>query len=289
MYWLLALAAVCSAGKAVVCKRLGMNDKNSRSVFAWNSGIYLVAAVLSFLSMYPNFGAVFQVSGFSFIWAFLFAAFLLFTQITEIKAMALGSVSMTLLIFSGGFLLPIGYGYFCLGESVSLLRCCGIVLMIISMSFIIRPRKEGEVSWRWVCMSLLAMVGSGSVAITQKFHQSTVHADELQSFVTLGLLFASLFSFIVARIKQPRGQKPPALTLRDIEFVAISGLCIGALNMLNLFLAGKLPAAVQFPVYNIGSMLLTAMFSLFVLKERYTRSQKLGFVLGCISILLLGL
>ncbi len=289
MYWLLALSTVCAAGKAVICKNLGTNEKGAHSVFWWNSGIYLVAAVVGFLSLYPHFDDLFSISSFTLMLSVVFAALLLFTQVTEIKAMSLGSVSMTILIYSGGFLLPIAYGYFRLGEEISLLRGVGIVLMAIAMSFIIRPRKEGSVSISWLVMSCLALVGSGMVAVTQKHHQTTEYAEELACFVTLGLLWASLLSFILAMIKQSDKAKPSPPTVRDIGFVLASGLCIGVQNLLNLYLAGKIPAAVLFPVYNIGSMILTALFGTLVLKEKHTPWQWGGFVIGCISIFMIGM
>lgn len=294
MYYLLALTTVCAAGKAVVCKKLGADDKASRSIFSWNSGIYLVASVIAFFSLYPNFGKILSISPFTVLMATAFSVFLLFTQITEVRAMALGSVSMTILIYSGGFLFPIAYGYFILQgdqkETISPLCGIGIIVMMVAMALIIRPRKESGTSWHWVLMAFLSLIGSGMVAITQKHHQKANHAayaDEIACFVTLGLLLASLFSFVIARIERKKATPPPSFTKRDIAFVAISGLCIGMQNLLNLFLAGKLPSAVQFPVYNIGSMLLTALFGMIVLKEKHSIGQKIGFLLGCCSILLI--
>ena len=288
MYILLALTTICAAGKAIMCKQLGADDKESRSLFAWNSGIYLVAAIVALLYQFPDFGALFRVSLYTFFLAVIFAMFLLFTQITEIKAMKLGSASMTIRIYSGGFLLPIAYGYLFANEIISPLRIVGIVIMIAAMVFIIRPRKNGSVSPTWAVMSFLSMIGSGMIAVTQKHHQNTMYADELAVFVTLGLFFAAVFSFVIACVKKPT-IKPSRLTGKDITFVLMSGVCIGALNLLNLFLAGKIDAAVQFPVYNIGCMILTALFGAFVLKEKHTKSQYAGFVLGCLSIVLIGL
>lgn len=295
-YWLLALTTFCSAGKAIICKKLGTNEGSSHNVFAWNSAIYLIASLMAVLALYPNFGDLFHVSPFSLILAAVFAAFLLFTQVTEIFAMAHGSISMTILIYSGGFLIPIAYSCLLLPagekETVSLLCGVGIVLMSVAMTLIIRPRKEGGVSPRWVLMSFLAMFGSGMVAVTQKIHQKADHAayaDEIRSFVALGLLFAAVLSFIIAIITRKKGVTPAPLSRRDVGFILFSGACIGLLNMLNLLLAGKLPSAVHFPVYNIGSMLISALFGMLVLKEKNTVSQRVGFVIGCISIVFLGM
>ena len=127
------------------------------------------------------------------------------------------------------------------------------------------------------------------VAVTQKYHQNTVHKDELASFVMLGLLFAAALSFVVAVVKRAKAQKPPPPAFSDVGFVLIAGLCIGLQNLLNVFLAGKLAAAIQFPVYNIGSMILTGALGIVLFKERNTRRQLIGFAVGCVSILIIGL
>jgi len=61
------------------------------------------------------------------------------------------------------------------------------------------------------------------------------------------------------------------------------------LNLLNLNLAGKLPAIILFPVYNIGSIILTGIFCTIIYKEKNTKTGIIGFVIGCISIMIIGI
>ena len=67
------------------------------------------------------------------------------------------------------------------------------------------------------------------------------------------------------------------------------GLCVGFLNILNLTLAGKLPAVIQFPIYNIGGMILTGVLGAILFGEKNTKKQLIGFGIGCVSILIIGL
>jgi len=56
-----------------------------------------------------------------------------------------------------------------------------------------------------------------------------------------------------------------------------------------LNLAGKLPAIILFPVYNIGSIILTGIFCTIIYKEKNTKTGIIGFVIGCISIMIIGI
>ena len=83
--------------------------------------------------------------------------------------------------------------------------------------------------------------------------------------------------------------KKRGFTPRDLGFILFSGACIGALNVLNLTLAGKLPAVIHFPIYNLGSMILTGAAGALIYGERINKIQLIGFAIGCAAILIIGL
>ena len=60
------------------------------------------------------------------------------------------------------------------------------------------------------------------------------------------------------------------------------------LNFLNLSLSGKLPSVILFPIYNIGSMLLSSIISSIIYKDKPTKRQSVGFVLGIVAIFIVG-
>ena len=69
----------------------------------------------------------------------------------------------------------------------------------------------------------------------------------------------------------------------------MNGLFIGVLNLLNLTLAGKLPAMILFPIYNIGSIVLTGILCTLIYKEKNTKKEAIGFTIGCIAIIIIGI
>ena len=61
------------------------------------------------------------------------------------------------------------------------------------------------------------------------------------------------------------------------------------MNFVNLKLAGAIPAVIHFPVYNVASMMLTAVAGRVFFGERIGRRKLLGFGIGLIAITIIGL
>lgn len=288
LYFILILATVAATAKAITCKKIGTTDSSLYTVMRQNSIIFSVACSAVFIMLLPDVSQLFALSPFSFLLSVIFALSMIFTQTTEIKAMSVGSSSMTILIYSCGFLLPIFFGYFQYGENVSLWQCLGIAVLLVALYLIISPEQNGKVSILWLVFALLSMAGSGFNAIIQKIHQYSDFSDELMPFLVSMFFFSALFSFIVSLVAPKTQTKKLPLKTRMLLPV-ISGLFIGTLNILNLTLAGKLPAIIQFPVYSIGSIILTGVCGTLMFKEKNTKKQLVGFGIGCVAITIIGL
>ena len=106
------------------------------------------------------------------------------------------------------------------------------------------------------------------------------------------VVLGTLFSFCLARFEK-RNAADGALTERSKTdgktwvYTILLGVSVGAVNVLNTYLSGKMPSAISFPVMNGGSILLTAVFSMLVFKERLTGKQKIGLILGFAAILMI--
>ena len=286
-YLLLSLAALTSASKGLICKKIGSETKENWRVYLLNSVIFLVAS-LAVLLYGALCGTLCAPSTFTATLAIGFAALLLFTQISETYAMRLGSASVTILIYSLGLIFPIGYGRIFLSEEISLVQLLGGVLVIMALVFIIDPRGDKKFSTLWLSLSLLACFGSGMTAVVQKIHQSSDVRGELVVFLAIAFAFAALFLFLLSVFSKDKNTSL-TLTSDNLKFTLFSGICIGMLNILNLFLAGKLPAIIQFPIYNIGSMILTGVGGRLFFGERMPAKKLVGFAVGCVAIIMIGL
>ena len=286
-YILLFFATLASAAKVIMCKKIGHDSKNKQRMFLYNGVIFIVASLVILASMLTDIKAVFEISPFSFVLALLFAFFILFTQTGEILAMNYGSVSMTMMIFSCGFLIPIFYGCIFLNESISPWQIIGLAVLIVALVMIISPKKNERLSWLWLVFTVLSTLGSGTNAVIQKIHQASEHKGELLPFLFFALLFSSIFSFVASLLTRGGENTTKESKNRHSEallFLLLGGVCVGVLNILNLALAGKLPAVVQFPVYSIGSMILSGLAARFIYRERMSRRKLIGFGIGCVAI-----
>lgn len=288
VYILLILTTITATGKALACKKIGTTDSSLRIVMRQNSIIFITALFPVVLMLLPDLSVIFTLSPFSFILSMVFAASMILTQTTEIKAMSLGSSSMTILIYSCGFLLPIFFGYFRYDEAVSLWQVFGIFILLGALYLMISPEKNFKISFKWLFFSLLSMIGSGLNAIIQKIHQYSQFSDELLPFLISMFFFCALFSFVVS-IFAPKTSSVNLSFKERIIVPVVSGLFIGVLNILNLTLAGKLPSIIHFPIYSIGSMILTGVLGTLIFKEKNTKKQLIGFGIGCIAITIIGI
>lgn len=291
-YLLLFLSTFAAAAKGIMCKKIGHDTGDKRRMFLFNSVIFLFASSVIFCSLIARISDIFRISAYSFVLALLFAFFLLFTQTTEILAMRFGSVSMTMLIYSCGFLIPIFYGRIFLGEPISPMQLAGLFVLLLALVLIISPRKNERFSFPWLIFTALATLSSGTSAVIQKIHQSSVYKDELLPFLFFALLFSSLFSLIAVFFTRGGSYDVGEVKngkIKTLIFLILGGLCVGLLNILNLRLAGKLPAVIQFPIYSIGSMILTGLCGRFVYKEILSRRKLVGFAVGCVAITVIAL
>lgn len=298
-YLLLLCATMASAVKGLVCKKIGGSTGGNRQVFELNALIFLGAAVTVAAYAWLS-GIGFHASSLTVILSVLFAAMLLFTQLTQTFAMRYGPASITSLIYSLGFLLPIFYSALFLGEQISVLQICGILVAICSLCFMIDLKCDRKIGRLWLLFCFLACSGSGTNAIIQKIHRSRTLPEEIPCFLVLTFCMAMVFSWLVSllaeRGQQHNGEAGETVCRREpipvptlLFNLLFSGTVIGALNILNLVIAGKLPAIIQFPVFNIGSMILVGLGGKFLFHDKLTRRQTIGFVIGCGAILMIGL
>lgn len=298
-YILLLCATIASAVKGLVCKKNGAGISDNQRVFELNALIFLGAAMTVALYALCS-GAGFQMSVLTCGLSILFACMLMFTQLTQTFAMRYGPASITSLIYSLGFLLPIFYSALFLEEHISVLQILGMVGTVAALYFMIDLKCDRRTSGLWLLLSVLASIGSGTNAIIQKIHRSRTPESEIPAFLVLALFLAAVLAFLISVImgkKKVQGAsrtketvKAPRMELSVVLFnLLFCGISIGALNVMNLLLAGRLPAIIQFPVFNIGGMILVALGGKLLFHDKLTGRQAVGFVIGCGAILMIGL
>ena len=294
-YILLALSTIMATGKALFCKVVGMGTRTKKETMVLNFESFFVAFICSVFFVINKLNFLFEISWYSLILAVVFGASVALTQVTQSKAMGNGPSSIVTLIYSCGFVLPIICGLFFWQETVSIWQWIGVVVLILSLILVIGKKEEAKSGKVWIIFAFIAMFGSGLNAILQKTHQYSAFAEELPFFLVYALFFSTVFTGISALfVKSDEPNEKEKITGKRFFLWKVLppiglGVCVGVLNFLNLTLAGKIPSVILFPVYNVGSMLLTSLISVILFKDKITRNQTIGFFIGIFAILVIGL
>lgn len=290
MIFLLLLATLANTTKSIICKKIGQDGGDMRSVFFLNANIFAVGALTIFVCNLGQLERLLKLSSFSLLLAVIFAFFLLFTQLMQILAMSHGVVSLSNLIYSCGFLIPIFYCALFMNEPISTWQLVGIVILVGALVIVLPPEKNRKFSFLWLTFILLAMLGSGTNAILQKIHQASDFRGELVPFLILSLGLASLFSLVASLLSKGEEKRRTLYAKKSsVLLMLFGGMIVGFMNVANLTLAGQLPAVIQFPVYNTCSMLLTALAGRWIFGERIGRRKLLGYLIGLCAITVIGL
>lgn len=219
-----------------------------------------------------GFGVFF---GFSYCFAILLAAYLVQT----------GSFAFASLIISFGPLIPTLFGLIALSEPLKLHVLIGIVLLILSL-LCINLKKTERIRPLWMLLSIIAFVLNGLCSTIQAYHQTLYHRGGVLFMTT-----ATLISLVVTGIyfAMSRQKTSRAEVMVCIQCGTMRGVVNIVVNFLVIYLVGVLPSSVLFPSVSAGGVVFSFLASWLLFKETMTRNEKIGFVVGLVSVLLLNL
>lgn len=287
-YLLLVFSILLSVSKVVVCKEIALSSNSTKKSAKINSVLFFVSAlVLAIFTLIENPDGL-LISPFSLLVAVFLSATLFSSMFLEIKAMEKGSVALTNFIYSLGFLVPIVFGCLIWSEPVSVIQVAGIFVLLWALYLILNPKRTGKIRIDWIVLSFTAMFLSGVSAVLQKFHQYSDFVFETKGFLSITLLLASIYSMLFYFLCNRKEHEKTPIKQHG-KVILIGGILFAFLNYVNTTLAGRLPASIQFPIYHMGTMVLTCLISYIFFKERYKKMQIIGLILGVLSIIVIGI
>ena len=243
-------------------------------------------ALLSFAFI----GFKFDISLLSFVFGALNAAVLFGYNTSLIKAGERGSYAfMNMMMLFGGIFVPLVYSSVVIGSFPSIIQCAAIIAMIVACLLMnVENIKLGGTKISYFVFCLLLFLFNGLYGVLLKV-QDRYNANESQEMVIVsyGLmgviaLIQLLFKEKKAALKAFRFNKKSALYLA--LFLIISGL---AVNVLVLLLS-QINETVLYTVDNGGVMMLSAVYSITLFKEKATPLKIIGIIVAVASLCVLG-
>lgn len=222
------------------------------------------------------------------LYSVLFAVAYCSAIVFQFVALKHGPLSLTILITSYSLILPTLYGIFFLKERFTVIMAAGIVLFVISLALAVEIKRENKkISLLWFVAVSLAFIGNGMCAMVQKIQQIEFEGQYKGELMIFALLLVALFMLVMALI----GERQILINSvkRGWYLAAPLGAANGLNNLLVLILNNMIPAAVLFPVVSAGGVVISSVAGVFVFKEKLSRTQLAGVIIGILAIVLLNI
>ena len=207
----------------------------------------------------------------------------------SILAIKTGPLSLSSLVTSYSLIIPTFYGIIVLGEPTKLMLYVGIVLLVISIFFVNMEKKgeEKKITLKWILCALLSFLANGACSTVQKVQQLDFNGLYKNESMIIALAISSVLLFISAFIIE--GKEVKTVIKKGFWFYALCGVANAVTNYFTILLATRMPASITFPVLSAGGIVLAAIISVFGFKEKLSKMQWVGMILGIASIVALNL
>ena len=205
----------------------------------------------------------------------------------SVVAIASGPLSLTSLIVSFSLMLPTLYGLIFLNDPIGVGLFPGLALLAASL-FLINKREKGvKINTKWVISVIFAFLGNGFCTISQKMEQLAFDGGYKNEFMIIALIITAVICLVMTLTKERDILK---VQKWDGYFLGIiCGALNGVVNLLVMILSGLMPVSMMFPIISAGGIVAIFVISLVFYKEKLSRLQIIGYILGTVSVVLLNL
>lgn len=261
------------------------NQKTNSGVFTFSTATSFISLLFFLATLNGKFQYPIELLWYSVSFAIAFCL----SSVCSFLAISTGSLSLTSLFTQYSLLIPTLYGLLYLNESAGALLIIGILLLLVSLIFV-NFEKKGEkkqITLKWLVLIFLAFAGNGACSAIQKVQQVKFGGLYKSELMIAALTIVTLLLFIISLLVE---RKSIYVNLKKgWKLFLICGLANGFVNLLVLVLSAKMPASVMFPVISAGGIVVTALVSIFLYKEKLSKYQIAGLFLGIASIFALNI
>ena len=208
-------------------------------------------------------------------------------------AFGCGSFVLTNLFLSYSLLFSVGYGLFILNDPATPFTYIGLALMMISV-FLVRGAKKSsgneekvKISLKWIVCIALSVIGSGMFGVMQKLQQVKFEKSCDNEFMIVTLAFSTVVLLIAGIIMN--GKDLLYILRHGGLYASAAGISNGATNLLNMVVNAMIPISIAAPTRSGIKIVISFLISLFIFKEKLTKRQVAGVIIGAAALVLLNL
>ncbi|MDO5477607.1 MAG: EamA family transporter [Clostridia bacterium] len=228
-----------------------------------------------------------EILMFSILGGFLYGM----ASVLTYEAFSKGSYALSNLILSYALVFKILYGLIIQGETEdsSVFTYIGFAVLAISI-YLIKGRGQGEkkpVTVYWLICIILSFVGSGMYGVVQRIQQKVFSAQYDNEFMVMALGFSAVALIAIGLIKEKNGLKP--LYAKGNLYAVGAGAFNGLTNMTSLLINTMFLISRSSVLITGTKLLLVFLISVIFYKEKFTKTQIVGAVMGAAAVILFNL
>ena len=286
-YLLILAYTLCNLGESLFVREYA--KRHGSGGMLMNAVIALFAALFFLITDKGGFLVPGEMLPLALINCCLYAAGFYFTFV----AFRIGPYGLTRLISSFSLLFTVVYGIFFLNEATTVFTYIGLAFIVGAMVLInyrgrgASAEEEGKISFKWFLYLMISVVANGFIGILTRMQQikfDDACTNEFQ-FISIGgsFLLLTVLGLIIDR------DKLGTVLKRGTLYGLGAGLFNGAKNFLAPVIYLYIEISTAGPIKTGLGMVAAFLVALLLYKEKYTRLQKLGVLLGVLAVILLAL
>lgn len=210
------------------------------------------------------------------------ALFILF----KAKAMHTGSVSVTTLIGNSSLLVSIVFSSIVWGETISFWDICGLGLLLLGIVLSTYKKSTAAYNKKWKYYAVAFFLLAAGVGILFKAYGKAVNGDHTGDMMLVSA--AVMAVFYLCTFATGKEHTLPFAKKKFFLYALGAGVLSCLYNRLNITLSAALDAVIFFPAFNGGVVVASGLLSSLIYKERFSKRQIAGFILGVWAICMIG-
>ncbi len=294
---LLLLTIVFSLGRNTSMRYFGEKINGGIERFLFNGVACMISAFICLclgkFSLQMDFHGL--VCGL-FLGVLVFVEAYLFTV-----CMKSGNMAIMTILGCISTVVPMITGVVFLNDPISPVKIIGTVLLFGSLAMTVFVKKNGaKVTALWLIFAVLKSVCGALMGLTQQEFLKNVFVkslkmvnepmSQLYQFIFVAMVTAGV-GFLLTALYLGAVKKEPMPYIKNNFRLALLGMVIfgagtAVMHTVNVQVLSMIPSVIFFPAYNGTVIVLTGVIALVVFKEKMNLVQKIGYLLGTVSVLM---
>lgn len=220
--------------------------------------------------------------------------FILIFNLMAITTQKLGA-SATSITVKMSVIIPITAAFFIYEDEMGFLKIAGILLALFGIYYSIKKGETKATKSTWLfLLPLILFLGSGALDTILKFVEETFIGEQPKHIMLLTpviFISAGAFGLIFFMSRGLIRKSKFQLSYKEVWFGTILGIVnygsifclVSALNFSNW------ESSMVFPINNVGIVIVTALSSVFIFKEKLSKINIVGIGISVFAILLIAI